>query len=54
MTTDELIEILKMHPGLPVMLDGPDTIVYATKAETDCFDTDEGWVVVIEGDWEAP
>jgi hypothetical protein len=49
--TDELIEILRRHPGLPVVLSGEQMIAPSTKAEWDCFDAEEGGVVVIEGDW---
>lgn len=51
MTTDELIEILKKYPGLPVVLSGEHMIAPTTKAEWDCFDAEEGPVVVIEADW---
>lgn len=51
MTTDELIAVLQKYPGLPVVLSGERLIAPTVKAEWDCFDAEEGGVIVIEGDW---
>lgn len=51
MSTDDLIEVLRRYPGLLVVLSGEEMIAPAIKAEWDCFDSEEGGVIVIEGDW---
>lgn len=47
MITDDLVTYLQLHPGLPVMVATFDAVEYVVNVEIDCFDVNEGRVVVL-------
>lgn len=53
MITDELAAILLRHPGVEVVISTPDSIDPIATVESDCFEVEQGPVIVLEaGDYE--
>jgi hypothetical protein len=52
MKASELITILETHPEWDVEIESPTQIASIATVDTDCFETEQGFVFVIEGDWD--
>lgn len=52
MRSHELAQMFLSRPDMDVDLCGETQIACCKEAVVDCFDSDEGMVWVLEGDWD--